>query len=273
MEESIRNVDQFFMDMVASLVVEVCAMDGVISPVISTDKKGAFYKSVHDFVRSIGYPHKYSRGATEFGASVTARIHLVNFLLSEYQSCKMLGPNEPEYASSLSTAKKIKLSDRDRAVSKYLGDICNVLGVECPDSAVSAIKNVQQQIKTIVSKLSDNGKLFIGQNIKPILHCDDYSEQMMDVLESINEQFSQHYSLRKNVLRKRMEVTIESMLESDRAKQQKADLIKGLNQRLSALDTESGDLLDLEEYEDSSDEDQDHEDLEEEKDMDGEGEQ
>ena len=226
MEASIRNVDQFFMDIVASLVVEICAMDGVISPVISTERQGAFYKSVHDFVRSIGYPHRYSKGASELGSSVTARLQLVNFLLSEYQSCKMLGPNEPVYSSKMSTAKSIQLSDRDKAVSRYLGDACNVLSVECPDSAAASIKNIQQQIKTIISKLSDGGKLFIGQSIRPILHPDDYNEAMMSVLEQINGQFSAHYSLRKNVLRKRMEVTIESMLESDRAKQQKADLIK-----------------------------------------------
>ena len=61
-----------------------------------------------------------------------------------------------------------------------------------------------------------------------------------------------------------MEVTIESMLESDRAKQQKAELVKGLNQRLSALDTESGDLLDLSDYGDSDEDEEDEEEDDEE---------
>ena len=264
MQESIENMDQYFMDIVASLVVEICAMDGVISPVIATDRKGPFCKSVFDFVRSIGYPYSYKRGASEIGSSVTARIQLVNFLLSEYQSCKILGPNEPVYSTKMSTAKKIQLSDRDKAVSKYLGDTCNALMVECPDSALVSIKHIQQQINTIISKLSDNGKTFIGQSIRPLLNPRDFNDSMLEALEMINDQFSKHYSLRKNVLRKRMEVTIESMLESDRAKQQKAELVKGLNQRLSALDTESGDLLDLSDYGDSDEDEEDEEEDDEE---------
>jgi len=153
------------------------------------------------------------------------------------------------------------LNENEKLISKYLGDTCNVLSVECPDNATQSIQNIQQQIKTIISKLSDSGKGFIGNTIKPLLDQKDFNEEMLNVLNILNEEFSQHYSLRKNVLRKRMEVTIESMLESDRAKQQKAEILKGLNQRLSALDTQSGDLLDLEEdeFDDQQEEDEKNE--------------
>eukprot|EP00485_Elphidium_margaritaceum_P006693 CAMPEP_0202692264 /NCGR_PEP_ID=MMETSP1385-20130828/6682_1 /ASSEMBLY_ACC=CAM_ASM_000861 /TAXON_ID=933848 /ORGANISM="Elphidium margaritaceum" /LENGTH=593 /DNA_ID=CAMNT_0049347759 /DNA_START=48 /DNA_END=1825 /DNA_ORIENTATION=- len=259
-QAAIQDVDQYFMDTVASLIVEICSMDGVISPVISTDlsNKSAFYKAVFSFVASIGFPYSYPKGAAEFDASELARLQLMTFLVSELQSCKMIGPQEPNYDSYTtgSTSRAIQLNATEKLMSKYLGNTCNTLSVECPESAVMSVQNIQQQIKTVISKLSDGGKGFIGEAMRPLLSPKQYDAKMLRVLELLNEEFSKHYSLRKNVLRKRMEVTIESMLESDRAKQQKAIILKGLNQRLSALDTESGDLLDLDEEGDEDDDEE-----------------
>ena len=130
-------------------------MDGVVSPVISTNmaNQSSFYKSVYSFATSIGFPHKFVKGAAELNVSEVARIQLVNFLLSEYQSCKMIGPQEPIYSKTMTTAQNIRLNENEKLISKYLGDTCNVLSVECPDSAPQTVQNIQQQIKTVISKL------------------------------------------------------------------------------------------------------------------------
>lgn len=214
--------------MVSSFIVEICGMEGVNAPVITTDIKNinSFYFEVYKFAIKIGFPYQFKNGGNEM-KSLIPRIQILLFLITELQSSKIIGPIEPEQQQIIE--QNVKLSESEKLISKYIGNTCNVLGVECPKNAFDATHNIHQYLKTILSKMK-GGKYFLTA---PLLDVQKFNETQLKILELINVSFSNDFRLRKTMLRKRMEVTIESMLESERAKEQLQSMQKGLQKKIS----------------------------------------
>lgn len=79
MELAIANSEKMMQDIVASAVVELSAMEGRVSPAITTDPSqlSRFWKEVFSFAQSNGLPFKYKKGAAEF-ADLTARVEVIS---------------------------------------------------------------------------------------------------------------------------------------------------------------------------------------------------
>lgn len=122
-----------------------------------------------------------------------------------------------------------------KKISHALGTSCNILNIEVPKNATHCIRNIEQCIKNILSKMPDNGK---GYVLDPIIKPSDVTPTQYQILEQINENYSSHYTLRNEIIKKRFQVTIESMLESDKAKESLQEIEHGLEERLASMDTD-----------------------------------
>jgi len=124
------------------------------------------------------------------------------------------------------------MDNEEQIISKALGECHDILSINTPKSAPDAVIKIMQQIKTTLSKLPNAGKEIM---LKPILNPAEYNEMQLKIIETINEGYSQHYTIRKEVIRTRLDVTTESMLESERAKENVQNIHNGLAKRLGAF--------------------------------------
>lgn len=112
-ESGVRETSKLYMDIIASLIAEISAMEGQISPNINTDinNKPQFWNQVFQFIKNNGYPYRMPKGSIEF-QNFKSRLELTLFLLSELQACKMIGPLEPQYI--IKASEQIKLTDDEK---------------------------------------------------------------------------------------------------------------------------------------------------------------
>ena len=71
-EDGTRETSQLYIDIVASLIAEISAMEGKASPVIITDlnKLDQFWSQVYKFIVPNGYPYICHNGAKQFRSLV-----------------------------------------------------------------------------------------------------------------------------------------------------------------------------------------------------------
>lgn len=146
-----------------------------------------------------------------------------------------LEPHSEEGTVSGSAPLKRSRHAPSKLVSQALGDSCAVLGVACPLSATDACRNLTQSIKTVVARLAKAKKVGIIDESVLDYEALAMSNEEWDTLCELNDTFSEHYTLRKRMLRKRLEVTIDAMLEAETAKLNMAEIMAGLRKRQSEI--------------------------------------
>ncbi|XP_078085687.1 protein FAM98A [Mustelus asterias] len=150
---------------------------------------------------------------------------LLTYLISELESSRMLGVNSPPK----------KQTDKTSQSFVELKSICITLGMSKPPDNITMFQffsGIEKKLKESLSKVPRNhvGKPLMKKALGP-LHWEK--------LEAINQVLVNEYEIRRKMLLKRMDVTIQSFGWSDRAKSQAEKLAKVYQPKRATLNSRS----------------------------------
>uniref|UniRef100_UPI00398F03DE protein FAM98A isoform X2 n=1 Tax=Pristiophorus japonicus TaxID=55135 RepID=UPI00398F03DE len=150
---------------------------------------------------------------------------LLTYLISELESSRMLGVNNPPK----------KEPDEISQSFVELKSICITLGMSKPPDNITMFQffsGIEKKLKESLSKVPPNhvGKPLVKKPLGP-LHWEK--------LEAINQILVNEYEVRRKMLLKRMDVTIQSFGWSDRAKSQTEKLAKVYQPKRATLSSKS----------------------------------
>ncbi|XP_032232514.2 protein FAM98A [Nematostella vectensis] len=188
---------------------EVCSLGESVSDI---DDQETFKLEISGMLRELGCPHAQLMG-TNGMANPYHRLLLLDYLTSEVQACRIMGGVGAE-----------KMEIDEQAVSPVFQQINAILAVlELPaptkDATVFGIfSQIENKIRGILSKVP---KDYMGN---PLL-TKRLGEEQWSKVEKINAQLNREYSLRRQMLLKRCDVTIQSFGWSDRAKTKKDEMV------------------------------------------------
>ncbi|XP_069090777.1 protein FAM98A [Pleurodeles waltl] len=147
---------------------------------------------------------------------------LLTYLISELEAARMLRVNIPPKKSQESAGSE---------VFQELKGICMSLGMSKPPANITMFQffsGIEKKIKETLSKVPPNhlGKPLLSKQLGP---------RHWEKIEAINQAISNEYEVRRKMLLKRLDVTVQSFGWSDKAKNQSEKLAKVYQPKRSAL--------------------------------------
>ncbi|XP_041638363.1 protein FAM98A [Cheilinus undulatus] len=157
--------------------------------------------------------------------SKTDCLLLLTFLVSELEASRMILVNKPEK----------KAQESGSPVFLELKGICMALGMSKPPSNITMFQffsGIEKKLKEALSRVppSHVGEPLMKKPLGPV---------HMEKIEAINQALVNEYDVRRKMLLKRLDVTVQSFGWSDRAKTHSEKLAKVYQPLRSALITKS----------------------------------
>ncbi|XP_033638266.1 protein FAM98A-like [Asterias rubens] len=186
-------------------------IENTVSTTSSADEAESFELELSSLLSELNCPYSaLTQGEmiNRFGNQQN-RLRVLDFLTSELQAAKIIA----------SRPKKVEAMEVDKECgwhvsSQHLRNICKSLKLSKPPAGVTDIQlfnKIEDEIRTTIGKA---GPGVVG---KPILKK-KLSEQQWAKLGKINERMRKEYTLRRQMLLKRLDVTVQSFQWSERVK-------------------------------------------------------
>lgn len=199
------KVDAPFMQLIVWLATKLkdfCQLEETV-----TDNRETFILDLKGFVRELGFP--YNDVLQRYGLSnATGKLFVLDFLVSELQACHM-------YASAHCDDDDVNADgqmDVDlNAAAVCVQTITDVLDVPATSNVAKLFDDIKSKLKQKLSTLPEN---YLSE---PLLTKNLSSKQWEEV-SKINDAMCQEYKMRRKVLIKRVDVTIQSFTWSDKLK-------------------------------------------------------
>ena len=217
---------------VSSLTGEVC----VLSPPAEDDVEGeAFVIDLVGFLKDYGCPHEsvvLAPGALESDDN-GARLTVLEYLTSELAACRMLiakhGSAGKSSSSSSSSSKKgggaggqsgaagasggISSESSSWSSADSIAHVVSVLGLQLPPGA--SVETVFGAVKARITELCSD---LPSDHVPSPLLTHELSPEQWAQLSDLNEVMADEYALRRQMLLRRLDVTVQSFKWSERAK-------------------------------------------------------
>ncbi|XP_032409966.1 protein FAM98A [Xiphophorus hellerii] len=150
---------------------------------------------------------------------------LITFLVSELEASRMILINRPQK----------KAQESGSPVFQELKGICMALGMSKPPSNITMFQffsGIEKKLKEAISRVAPNhvGEPLLDKPLGPV---------HMEKIEAINQVLVNEYEVRRKMLLKRLDVTVQSFGWSERAKIQAEKLSKVYQPLRSTLLTKS----------------------------------
>nr|XP_046258863.1 protein FAM98A isoform X2 [Scatophagus argus] len=150
---------------------------------------------------------------------------LLTFLVSELEASRMILVNKPEK----------KAQESGSPLFQELKSICMVLGMSKPPATITMFQffsGIEKKLKEAISRVSSNhvGEPLMKKALGPV---------HLEKIEAINQALVNEYEVRRKMLLKRLDVTVQSFGWSHRAKVHAEKLAKLYQPLRSALGTKS----------------------------------
>lgn len=200
-----------FMALCVWLTEQLNCLCTIQEHVSEKEDEETFRMEMSGLLNELGCPHSQLLGVNGL-ASQANRLLLLDYLTSELQALKMIGGEEEE-----------KMEIDNQAASPALDQLKAILhALDLPQpSKESTVFDLFTQIETKVRELlSKAPKDHLGQ---PLLN-ETLGVKQWSKVEEINSQLNQEYTLRRSMLLKRLDVTVQSFGWSDRAKAKKHEM-------------------------------------------------
>ncbi|EGD81383.1 hypothetical protein PTSG_02102 [Salpingoeca rosetta] len=174
--------------------------------VSSGDDTSALLIELSSFLQEAGCPFdEFEKDTFAAVRDLTSRINLLEWLCSEAQTARMI---RSQTSDKMDVATDFGTSAEDR-----LASVLSTLGLS--DRAQSTTSEIFSAITARIQHLMKQA----GQNyIEPPILSHKLSPEQWAKLEDINAQLSEEYAVRRQMLLKRIDVTIQSFKWSDRVK-------------------------------------------------------
>lgn len=189
---------------------EVCKLDDQVNAITSPDDSSSFLLEVSSFLKEINCPYQglVEGPVSQRLASKESKLQLIDFLCSELEAARMVATNKPD------VSKHMQVEVEESSTAADLKKMLIALGFPKPPGNITAAQlftKVEGKIKDLLSKVPPkllSKPLFVGM----------LSDKQWHILECINEELHKEYYLRREMLLKRLDVTIQSFKWSDKAK-------------------------------------------------------
>jgi len=156
-----------------------------------------------------------------------SRLEMIEFLVSQLQMCRILvslkmNPSEDEESDEdlLEMTEELYISNRplrELTRDEKVRRMCQTLDLPVSKDVVQTLRAIEQRVKELLAKLPQDyvGKLLWQKHLTP---------QHIQTLEEINAALKEEYKGRQEVLLKRLDVTLQTFLWSEKAKENKSDM-------------------------------------------------
>ncbi|KAF5296057.1 hypothetical protein FQA39_LY12679 [Lamprigera yunnana] len=215
---------------------ELCTLDECVNPIATPDDSITFLMEISSFLNELGCPHnRMTQGHVSERLSTTNdRVLLVQHLVSELMAARILSENRPEKRMDL------KLSESSQAAD--LRKMLQILGYPKPPPNISMQNLLQKITPTVQNLLQKADKDLVGN---PIFNG-TLSDKQWEILEQIHQDLNEEYLIRREMLLKRLDCTIQSFQWSDKTKGKDTLFEKAYTEKRKHLKTEPEvDLSDL----------------------------
>ncbi|XP_020909413.1 protein FAM98B [Exaiptasia diaphana] len=200
-----------FMSLCVWLLTELKKVCPLGESLTEVEDAETFKLEMSGILNELGNPHPVLSGTDSLN-NVPNRLLLLDYLTSELQACRMLDG-----------VKDDKMEIDQQAISptlEHVNSILLALQVPLPTKDTSVFTIFSQMEHTIRQLLGKLPKDFLGN---PLLQK-RLGESQWNKVEQINNQLNSEYSLRRQMLLKRLDVTIQSFGWSDQAKAKKDEM-------------------------------------------------
>lgn len=209
---------------------ELANLEEHINAVGNLEEISSFLMEVSAFLRELACPYEaITSGPIEQRLNTREnRVLLLDFLTTELSSVRIISVNKP---SPLIIGKEKKKDDGESDVAFFLKQALTVLGltnIPIDVSPEALITDLDREIRSLVEKHPDRlGKSALKHSL---------SEDQWIEVQRINEALSEEYNIRREMLLKRIDVTVQSFMWS---KVHTNDILKVYTRSRSCLQTKS----------------------------------
>ncbi|XP_033735929.1 protein FAM98A-like [Pecten maximus] len=204
---------------------DFCGLEECANAINNPDEASNFIMELGSCLRELNCPHKELFEGTQVLDRLNNRkscLQLLDYLTTELASVRMIASKNPSQlkatpTSNNSTSKAVEMVESD--VAKYLRLLLIALEISKPPANINSFQlfsKVEAKVKDLVCKYPDQA----GTSLLKARLSDKQWSQVMN----INEALCREYQTRREMLLKRLDVTVQSFMWSDKAKQKENDI-------------------------------------------------
>ncbi|KAL0113571.1 hypothetical protein PUN28_012615 [Cardiocondyla obscurior] len=204
--------------------------DEIVHATTSTDDASSFLLELSFFLKEIGCMNeKLMTGhVNERLATESERVILLEFLVAELMACKLLEAKCP------TDKKQMELTIDESETARDLKNMLVILKFPKPPDNISP----EYLFTRLETKLSEVLKTVPSHYLdKPLIDV-ELSANQWEQLGKLQEEMHKEYTIRREMLLKRLDVTVQSFLWSDRIKSQETEVNTKYEERRKTLKSE-----------------------------------
>ncbi|XP_064093639.1 protein FAM98A-like [Macrobrachium nipponense] len=212
-------------------------LEEMVNTPTSPEDHSSFLMELSSFLKELGCPHtQLTEGnVNQRLETVEQRLLLLDFLLAELMAARMISAAKPDQGMT------VEMRESDHA--RELKNMLIVLGFPKPPANITPqqlFAKVDQKVNDVKSKAHPS---LIG---KPLFNG-VLSDKQWALLDQMQQELHKEYTMRREMMIKRLDVTIQSFQWSDKAKQRENDLAKAFRTKRDPMkeepDVSLGDML------------------------------
>uniref|UniRef100_T1JGC5 Protein FAM98A n=1 Tax=Strigamia maritima TaxID=126957 RepID=T1JGC5_STRMM len=217
-EEGAKSVEYTKLIEWLSMELKVLSkLDDQVNAITTPEDSSSFVLEVSSFLKELNCPYKIlTEGLpTQRLLNKTSRLCLIDFLCTELQAARMIAQNKPQLIS-----KNMQVEIEESTTAADLKSMLITLGFPKPPANITPqqlFTKLENKVKELLSKMPSN------YMSKPLFNG-VLSDKQWLTIDEINKQLKNEYRLRREMLTKRLDVTIQSFKWSSRAKARDNDI-------------------------------------------------
>ncbi|XP_069994746.1 protein FAM98B isoform X14 [Penaeus vannamei] len=200
-------------------------LEEMVNATTSPEEHSSFLMELSAFLKELGCPHtQLTEGpVSQRLTSTETRLLLLDFLLAELMAARMLSSATPEQGMTVEM--------RESEHARDLKALLIALGFPKPPANITPqqlFMKVEQKVNDVKSKAHPS---LIG---KPLFNG-TLSDKQWALLDEMQKEMQSEYQMRREMLIKRLDVTVQSFQWSNKAKMRENDLVKAFRSRRDQL--------------------------------------
>ncbi|KAB7501402.1 Protein FAM98A [Armadillidium nasatum] len=207
---------------------ELCQLEEQVTPLSSSEDHSSFIMEVCSFIKEMGCPHKkLTEGSlSDRLSSEENRILLLSYLIGELQAARMISAANP--------SQGLKVEMKESEPAKDLKALLIALHFPKPPNNITP----KQLFIKVKDKVSDVlSKAHVSLVAEP-LFTGVLTDKQWNYLDQMQWELQSEYRMRRQMLIKRLDVTIQSFQWSDRAKMRENELNEAFRKRRDLMSVE-----------------------------------
>ncbi|KAG7206779.1 hypothetical protein KM043_000693 [Ampulex compressa] len=191
-------------------------IDETVHPTASADDASSFLLELSFFLKELECTNSLliSGNVNQRLSNISERCMLLEFLMSELSASRILASKAPDVATS------IELTIEESETAKYLKDMLLALKFQKPPDDITS----QLLFTKLETKLTEVIKSVPIELLGKPLIIGELSESQWQELGELQRDLQKEYTMRRDMLLKRLDVTVQSFLWSDSIKTREAEL-------------------------------------------------